>query len=178
MIKKQFQNTSSRFRTFLSLSIFYAIFIFYLSSQSSPGDPGSIFNFLRIESLENIFRFIERSDLRFLLYPLYLYYLYPDKVIHAILYAGFGFLLYYTLRNSPSPALGKYAFLFTLIIGIAYGASDEFHQSFVLGRTASIWDLAADSTGVLMAQVVMFIKDKFNNIYNNFSISNRQDSYK
>ena len=60
--------------------------------------------------------------------------------------------------------------LFAMIIGTLYGVSDEFHQSFVPGRTASIWDLAADSIGVAIAQTVIFIKDKLCIRYKGFSV--------
>lgn len=156
MIKKSPQKTNIRFKVFLLLSIFYAFLIFYISSQSSLGDPRSIFNFLGIENLENIIKNIEQSQFRFFLYPLYIFSLYPDKVEHIVLYAGFGFLLYYALRNSSNSIISKYAFLFSMIIGIVYGASDEFHQSFVPGRTASTLDLLADGVGVFLSQILIF----------------------
>lgn len=83
--------------------------------------------------------------------------MYPDKVMHAILYAGFGLLLYPVLKNSPYPTMSKHALLVAIIIGTLYGASDEFHQSFVPGRTASIDDLYADTIGLTIAQTVIFI---------------------
>jgi len=146
-----------RFRIFLFLALLYAVLIFYLSSQSNPGDPRSFLEHLYSRELLDVLMSIERSDLRFILYPLYLYSVYPDKVIHAILYSGFGFLLYLTLKNSPSRTLSSYAFLFAIIIGTVYGATDEFHQSFVPRRTMSIDDLLADCIGLTIAQMIIFI---------------------
>ena len=37
------------------------------------------------------------------------------------------------------------------MMAIAYGASDEWHQSFVPGRHADVWDLAADGVGAALA---------------------------
>lgn len=164
-----------RFRIFLSLSIIYAIVIYYLSSQSNPGDQLSSLRFLDIKELENIIRTIEHYDWRYLFYPFYALIKYPDKVQHMILYAGFGFLLYFTFRNSSDSLFIKYAFWFSLIIGIAYGASDELHQSFVPGRSASLWDLTADLAGVLFALTVIFIKEKLYLRYRNFSIYKSRD---
>lgn len=152
---------NKRFKIFLLLACLYAIFIFYLSSQSNPGDPVSFLEKWDSRELRNLIKSIENSNFKFILYPLYLYATYPDKVIHAILYAGFGFLLYPALKNSPSRTLSSYALLFAIIIGTLYGASDEFHQSFVPGRTASIYDLFADSIGLMIAQAIIFIKDNY-----------------
>lgn len=140
--------------------------IFYLSSKSNLGDPIAI---LDMEILRSIIHYFEGSDLKFILYPLGIFYRYPDKAVHMILYAGFGFLLFYTVNNSSNPAFKNHAFLLVIIIGIIYGASDEFHQSFVPGRSASIWDLAADVLGVSIAQTIIFIKDKICIVYKNSS---------
>lgn len=148
--------------------------IFYLSSQSSLGDPRSI---LDLEILKNIFHYFDDSNLRFVLYPFYIFYRYPDKTMHMILYAGFGVLLFYTLKNSSNPAFRNHAFLMAIIFGMIYGASDEFHQSFVPNRSASSWDLVADVLGVATAQTIIFIKDKLYNRYKNATqISIKQDN--
>ncbi len=148
----------NRTRIFLSLTVLYAIIIFYLSSRSSQCDLGCVSDFFNIKSLKNIIEFIEHSDLRFLMYPLYVFSKYPDKIIHTILYAGFGLLLYLTLNNYSNTR--NYAFILAIIIGTAYGASDEIHQSFVPGRTASFYDLLADIIGITLSQTIILIKDK------------------
>jgi len=43
--------------------------------------------------------------------------------------------------------------LWVLIVGVLYAVSDEFHQSFVPGRTASFFDLSMDSIGILFANI-------------------------
>ena len=170
MIKFFLKNTNIRFKFFLVLSVLYAMFIFYLSSKSSFGDPKAIFYFLNMEFFKTLFHSLEKSNFNFLLVPFYILYKQPDKLVHMVLYAGFGFLLYFTIKNSSNSTLCHHALLFAIIIGTVYGASDEFHQSFVPGRTASFWDLAADSTGVIMAQAVIFIKDKLCIRYKSFSV--------
>lgn len=140
-----------RFRIYLVLTLCYAAFIFYLSSRPNLGDPSSIFHLF-----EPFLRPLEKSDFKFLLYPLYIIALYPDKVAHMVIYAGFGVLLYFTLKNSQYMRLKDHAFIFAILIGTAYGASDEFHQYFVPGRSMSIWDLLADSIGLALAQAVVY----------------------
>ena len=39
----------------------------------------------------------------------------------------------------------------TLMIGMCYGVSDEWHQSFIPGRVASIWDALFDAVGIAAA---------------------------
>jgi VanZ family protein len=60
------------------------------------------------------------------------------KCAHVTEYAIFGALL---LR-----ALGREVPAF--LIGLAYAASDEFHQHFVRGRHASPVDVAIDAVGI------------------------------
>ena len=150
----------NRFKFYLSLSFLYALLIFYPSSMSSLGDPRAVLDIISIGNIRDYIHYVEHSDFRFLLYPLYIFANYPDKIAHMVLYAVFGFLLYLTLKNSSNIALRNYAFIFAIIIGTAYGVSDEFHQSFVPGRTASISDLLADSIGVTIAQALVFIKER------------------
>jgi VanZ family protein len=65
-----------------------------------------------------------------------------DKVFHGVAYAILGSLYYWALPERAGNRL-------LLASGLAalYGLTDEFHQSFVPGRSAEIWDLAADATG-------------------------------
>ncbi len=155
---------NKRFRIYLILTCLFAMFIFYLSSQSDTGKFESLLDRLTFMELRNLINSIEISNYKFILFPFYLYYRYPDKVLHAILYAGFGFLLYLTLKNYSDTSLSKYPFLFAVMIGTIYGISDEFHQSFVPGRTASIDDLFADTIGLTIAQTIIFISKGFKSI--------------
>jgi len=71
-----------------------------------------------------------------------------DKLLHAIEYCGFGFLLTRAFRSSlRGKALGKGGFLLILGIVLLYGVSDEFHQAYVPNREASVWDVMADVVG-------------------------------
>ena len=68
-----------------------------------------------------------------------------DKVVHLCLYAVLGVALAYVRRSGvriPHAVL--------IAIGALYGASDEWHQSLVPGRSPSFGDWVADLTGVLV----------------------------
>ena len=70
-----------------------------------------------------------------------------DKISHFLEYCLLGWLLIRALRKE-NPAKNL-LILKCLAAGIAilYGASDEFHQSFVFGRSACVSDWIADSAG-------------------------------
>jgi VanZ family protein len=71
-----------------------------------------------------------------------------DKLIHAAEYAVFGVLTYHALGASSRPWRSRRLHLVVAIaIGIAYGASDEFHQSFVPTRDSDPRDVVADTIG-------------------------------
>lgn len=76
-----------------------------------------------------------------------------DKLAHAAVYAVLGFLLARSLF-ADRVLTWKRALLVTGLV-IAYGMTDELHQSFVPGRQMSAWDVLADGLGGLLATLVM-----------------------
>jgi len=80
-----------------------------------------------------------------------------DKVVHMFEYGTLGFLLARAFRAT----FGGFAPLKTALIawgfGVCVGAADETIQKFVPGRTSSVNDLLADSTGILLAQFLFLI---------------------
>ncbi|MBD3288396.1 teicoplanin resistance protein VanZ [candidate division KSB1 bacterium] len=82
-----------------------------------------------------------------------------DKIAHAIVFAILGYLITRAFYFSENDSLRRNAVILGIIIGLLYGISDEVHQMFVPGRYPEVWDVVADFTGVLLAQVVFrFIK--------------------
>ncbi len=124
----------NRFNFFLSLSLLYAVLIFYLSSQQSLGVPGALFDFLLKEYLKNILVFIGSSDMKILLNLLPIFSQYQDKIESIVLYAGFGILLYFTLKNSPNSNLRHRALIFTIIFGVLYGLDRRIPPVFRAGK--------------------------------------------
>lgn len=47
--------------------------------------------------------------------------------------------------------------IFSFLVGVIYAMSDEFHQRFVQGRTASITDVLIDSLGILTGIALFMI---------------------
>ena len=69
----------------------------------------------------------------------------PDKVCHAGLYGVLGLALFRALATA---AAGRESRAF--ILGAAWGASDEWHQSFVPRRMADPLDWLADLVGLAL----------------------------
>lgn len=56
-----------------------------------------------------------------------------------------------------------YAYIWTAVICIIYGATDEVHQYFVPNRSSEIQDWIADAAGVLIMLLLIryYMKNKF-----------------
>jgi VanZ family protein len=98
----------------------------------------------------------------FFLYCLFIYWLsdqsslpvpmlfaYQDKIHHAVAYFIMGLLAWRSFKHFVhSPILLP---LLSIIFCSVYGVSDEWHQSFVEGRSSDIADWVADTIGASLA---------------------------
>ncbi len=74
-----------------------------------------------------------------------------DKVLHCLLYTVLGLAALIALPPpfwQQRPVLASCA---VMLFCVFYGITDEFHQSFVPGRSSDIFDVVADGTGGLLA---------------------------
>lgn len=69
-----------------------------------------------------------------------------DKILHAGAYAVLGALLLAAIVRARVAAR---AIVLAALIATAYGATDEWHQSYVPNRDADPFDLGADALGAL-----------------------------
>lgn len=76
-----------------------------------------------------------------------------DKVIHLLLYATLGLLLYRALRREHQWSPLRTALL-TLLAASLYGVSDEIHQFFVPTRSCDWRDWLADTAGAAVVLAV------------------------
>jgi len=82
------------------------------------------------------------------------------KAGHFTEYAILAWLSARAFRTSSRELLRHRWFWVSLLLVIAYALSDEFHQSLVPSRTASIYDAMVDSLGGLAALVLLAIRKK------------------
>jgi VanZ family protein len=74
-----------------------------------------------------------------------------DKSQHFLAYAGLGLVTLRATSGGTLAGLAAGSALRALVIATFYGATDEFHQSFVPGRTEDLFDLRADALGAAAA---------------------------
>jgi VanZ family protein len=80
------------------------------------------------------------------------------KLGHFTEYAILAMLAARALRSSSHELLRHRWFWISLVFVILYALSDEFHQSFVSSRMASIFDSLIDTAGGLAALIVVAIR--------------------
>lgn len=85
----------------------------------------------------------------------------PDYVAHFLEYSGLGFLSARVLAHSRPDCQKSYIYISAVLFSMLYALSDEFHQSFVPGRTSSLSDLIADTLGASLGQGLWWIWERF-----------------
>ena len=72
-----------------------------------------------------------------------------DKSAHWLGYTGFGVTIVRALAGGLGRRIAVRTAILAVLIAVAYGVSDEFHQMFVPGRSAELADLGADARGAI-----------------------------
>ena len=88
------------------------------------------------------------------------------KLAHIFEYFVLTILLYSALSNhyiykKQKPPPHRQALLFVLLLAVFYALSDELHQTFVLGRSGNLRDVAIDSVGILAATLLLYWRRVF-----------------
>lgn len=77
------------------------------------------------------------------------------KIAHFSIYTVVGFLLMGLL--STYKLKEKWRIIITIVIGILYAISDEFHQSFSPGRSPKITDVYIDTLGIILGILLVIL---------------------
>jgi VanZ family protein len=76
-----------------------------------------------------------------------------DKAGHSFGYTGLAIVVVRAIAGGLPRRITWPQAAQALLIAIAFGMSDEFHQSFVPGRSEDIHDLYADATGAAIGTI-------------------------
>jgi len=77
------------------------------------------------------------------------------KIAHFTEYAVLAWLSARAFSGSPRPSIHRHWFLISMVLIVVYALVDEYHQSFVPSRTASIIDSLIDMSGGLVALLLI-----------------------
>ena len=81
----------------------------------------------------------------------------PNYIVHFFEYGFFGLAVLLGVTSTFSKRLIARRALITVLIASLYGATDEFHQSFIPGREASFQDLVADTLGAVVFTIAIYL---------------------
>jgi VanZ family protein len=88
----------------------------------------------------------------------------PDYTAHFINYAVLGVLLIWGLADGKWESMTPRLMLSAVVLAILLGIGDEFHQSFIPGREATVRDVVADafgaSAGACLVALVVMLKNQ------------------
>ncbi|MEA2084680.1 MAG: VanZ family protein [Thermodesulfobacteriota bacterium] len=73
-----------------------------------------------------------------------------DKLLHALVYALLAVSCIPTAKSLIKKYSLRYVAVGIVFFCLLYGISDEFHQSFIPYRSASGWDVLADTAGATL----------------------------
>ncbi len=86
-----------------------------------------------------------------------LWYVLERKSAHVVEYAVLAFLSFrFFVAMYPSERFSCVTIL-SGVFALAFGALDEFHQSFVFGRGARLTDVAIDGIGIALALAAIYL---------------------
>ena len=142
-----FYNDFMRKIKYFILAIMWMIFIFIMS-HTNGNDSSNQSNFIA----QIILRFIN-IDLNTLTFVI-------RKIAHMCEYAILFLLIYYGLHKTFKY---QYYLLISLILTFLYACSDEFHQTFIPGRSGQFKDVLIDTIGMIIMFSIIYLWQKEKN---------------
>jgi VanZ family protein len=80
-----------------------------------------------------------------------------DKVSHALAYGLLSWTVIVAFSKETRARRSRLVFGAAVLVPILYGVSDEYHQSFIEGRSTELADVLADAFGALVVSSVWFL---------------------
>lgn len=79
----------------------------------------------------------------------------PDYYLHTAEYAALCVLLFWAIHEGLAPKAARGSAWLPAVFTILYGISDEYHQSFVPQREASLHDVLSDTIGAALGILIV-----------------------
>jgi VanZ family protein len=127
--------------------VIWASFIFYLSTS---GFGPSFTKWLLIQALSLLHVTVSPPTFEFLHFCL-------RKLAHLTEYCIFSLLIYASFLNAEDFEWRPRLALRSVVIAALYSLTDEYHQSYVAGRTPSLIDCGIDTLGASFAALMVFV---------------------
>lgn len=86
---------------------------------------------------------------------------FPDYILHFIEYSVLAWLTLRLFRHTGCGKIKPAKYIIIVIILTLFAASDEWHQSFVPGRFATLWDFIVDFIGIAAASGIYYLYFKY-----------------
>lgn len=132
------------------ITIVWAGFIFYLSTS---GFGPSFTKWLLIQILSLLHIAVSPQTFEFLHFCL-------RKLAHLTEYCIFSLLIYASFLNAEDFEWRPRLAVRSVVIAGLYSLTDEYHQSFVSSRTASLIDCSIDTAGATFAALMLLVWDR------------------
>ena len=88
-----------------------------------------------------------------------------DKLVHFLIFGILAWLIIRGMSKETSAWIQKRKIIISLIIAILFAISDEWHQSLTLKRDADLFDLLADTLGII-SFVLLFLRKQKQGAFN------------
>lgn len=138
------RNRHGRLRRYLPLVLWMALIFFASTGEFSASNTGLLIQPL----LRWLFPRISEERIAFAHFLV-------RKCGHFSEYAILGLLAVRAFITSAHSGMARHWFIAALLFVSVYAFSDEYHQSFIASRTASIYDSLIDIIGGLSALIVL-----------------------
>lgn len=130
-----------------AITLAWAALIFYLSTQTfTPAFSQALLartlDWLHLHVSQGTFDFLHDYLLR--------------KLAHLIEYAMFALLLYGVPGDQRQMLWRPRRAIACILLAAAYSLTDEYHQSYIPGRHASLLDCAFDTVGASLAMLALY----------------------
>lgn len=81
---------------------------------------------------------------------------FADKLVHFVLYAGFAFFVSRAM-SVQFARVDRFTIWASIVVTALYGATDEWHQSYVPTRSCEVGDWTADLIGAVVGSFLYVI---------------------